>query len=53
MPGWYFKNSFKLWKTNNSHNDSKQRKGRLALSYSKELSALLRGINSKHNGGSY
>ena len=34
--------------TNNSFNDSKWRKKRLALSYGKELSKLLRGITWKH-----
>ena len=42
-----------MWKTNSSPNDPKQRKKRLILSCNKELSALLRGITSKHNGDFY
>ena len=35
---------------NNSINDSKRRKSRMALSCSKKLPALLRGITIKHHG---
>ena len=37
----------------NSVNDSTQRKKRMALSRSKKLSTLLRGITSKHHGNFY
>ena len=37
-------------KENNSINNSKGRKGKLALSCSKKLSTILRGIKSKHHG---
>ena len=40
-------------KTNNSLNDSKQRKRMLADLAVKKLSALLRGITSKHQGDFY
>ena len=48
----YFKNSFKLWKNNNSLEGSKCKK-RLALSFSGKISALLKGIDSKHKGNYY
>ena len=53
MSGLYLKNYFELWKTNNSINDFKQRKRRLALSCVKETFTLLRGITSKHHGDFY
>ena len=37
-----------MWKTNKSLNDPKQRKRKLALSYSNKCSALLHRITSKH-----
>ena len=42
-----------MWKINNSINDSKQRKRKVALSCSKKLSTLLHGITSKHKGNFY
>ena len=43
-----------MWKTNNSINDSKRPKRRLALSCSKKkLSTLLSGKTSKHHGDLY
>ena len=48
-----FQNLFKLWKTNNSIDDSKWRKRKLALSCSKKLSALVRGTTSKHDSDFY
>ena len=48
MPRLYFK-KFELRKTNKSIKSSKQRKGRLELSHSKNVSALRKGITSKHD----
>ena len=48
MPRLYFK-KFELRKTNKSIKGSKQRKGRLELSHSKNVSALRKGITSKHD----
>ena len=42
----------RLQKTNNSINDSKQKKGMQALSFSKKT-ALLRGTASKYHGDFY
>ena len=47
-PSYISITKLKLWVTNNSFNDSKWRKRRLALSCGKELSKLLRGITWKH-----
>ena len=49
MTSLYLKNYFELQKTNNSTNDPKRRKKRMALSCIKKLSTLLRGITSKHH----
>ena len=51
----YLKNKFDLWKTNNSINDSKQRKRRLALSRSKRTMCVTERycvtvLTSKHDG---
>ena len=45
-----FKKLIQVVKKNNSINDSKQRKSRMALSCSKKLATLLRGVTSKHHG---
>ena len=42
-----------MWKTNNSVTDTKWRKRELALSCSKKLSAVLKGITPKHDGDFY
>ena len=47
----HFKTQFKAWKASHSFSDSKRR--RVALSCSKELSALLREITSKQHGDFY
>ena len=46
-----FQNTIQIVKTSYSFNDFKRKK--MALSCSKKLSALLRGITSKNNGDSY
>ena len=47
----HLKTKFKLSKTNHCFIDSKRR--RMALSSSQKISALLRGITSKHDGDFY
>ena len=42
-----------MWETTNSLDDSKRRKRRLALSFSKKLSAILREITSKNDDDFY
>ena len=50
-PAYISKYNSKCEKTNHSFNSSKQR--RVALPCSKKISALLRGIMSKHGGDFY
>ena len=52
MPSLYLKNC-ELRETNNSINDSKRRKRKVALFCSKKLSTLLRGLTSKHQDDFY
>ena len=45
------KTKLRAWKSNSSFNNSRQK--RMALSCSKKLSALLRGLVPKHDGDFY
>ena len=49
----YFKVSFKLCETNNSHSDSKCSKRRLVLSCSKETLCITKKITSNYGGDFY
>ena len=49
----YPKNSFELWKTNNSINDYKWRKRRLALSCGKKTVYIIEKSDIKHPGDFY
>ena len=53
MSSLYFKNYFELRKTDNSINDSKRMIPSWHYLAIKKLSALLRGIRSKHHGNFY